>query len=479
MPEAARVLVVEDDRSLGDLLRDELESEGHQVRLATSVEEARERLEEEPADLVVSDLRLPGEEGTALLDETRKLRPTPPAFIVITAFGTVRQAVEALRRGADDFLTKPLDLDHLRVSASRALENRNLRREVERFRKAMSEDDFHGMIGRSPPMRRLFRHVAQVAGGEGPVLITGESGTGKELVARAVHEESGRSDSRFIPVNCAGIPGSLLESEFFGHEEGAFTGATSSRRGLFLEADGGTILLDEIGEMPSDLQAKLLRVLQEGRVRPVGSDRELALDVRVLASTNQDLTVALEAGEFRNDLYYRLETFRLHVPPLRERGDDIGRLAMYFLQRFAARLGRDVRSISRRARSLLRRYPFPGNVRELENLMERAVTYCEGSEVRVEHLPPRLQDGEAGARAEAWRRAGSQADGQGGSAPPILGGDELPPLQEVERRYILHALKQLNGNKRRTAGVLGIGRRTLYRRLEEYEKDEGGEAGGI
>lgn len=479
MPEAARVLVVEDDRSLGDLLRDELESEGHRVRLATSVEEARERLEEEPADLVVSDLRLPGEEGTALLDETRKLRPTPPAFIVITAFGTVRQAVEALRRGADDFLTKPLDLDHLRVSASRALENRNLRREVERFRKAMSEDDFHGMIGRSPPMRRLFRHVAQVAGGEGPVLITGESGTGKELVARAVHEESDRSDSRFIPVNCAGIPGSLLESEFFGHAEGAFTGATSSRRGLFLEADGGTILLDEIGEMPSDLQAKLLRVLQEGRVRPVGSDRELPVDVRVLASTNQDLTVALEAGEFRNDLYYRLETFRLHVPPLRERGDDIERLAMHFLQRFSARLGRDVRSISRRARSLLRRYPFPGNVREMENLMERAVTYCEGSEVRVEHLPPRLQDGEAGARAEAWRRTGSQADGQGGSAPPILGGDELPPLQEVERRYILHALKQLNGNKRRTAGVLGIGRRTLYRRLEEYEKDEDGEADGI
>ncbi len=208
MPEAARVLVVEDDRSLGDLLRDELESEGHRVRLATSVEEARERLEEEPADLVVSDLRLPGEEGTALLDETRKLRPTPPAFIVITAFGTVRQAVEALRRGADDFLTKPLDLDHLRVSASRALENRNLRREVERFRKAMSEDDFHGMIGRSPPMRRLFRHVAQVAGGEGPVLITGESGTGKELVARAVHERSIRlalhpgqlrGDPRFPP----------------------------------------------------------------------------------------------------------------------------------------------------------------------------------------------------------------------------------------------------------------------------------------
>ncbi len=211
----------------------------------------------------------------------------------------------------------------------------------------------------------------------------------------------------------------------------------------------------------------------------MGSDRELAVDVRVLASTNQDLTVALEAGEFRNDLYYRLETFRLHVPPLRERGDDIERLAMHFLQRFSARLGRDVRSISRRARSLLRRYPFPGNVRELENLMERAVTYCEGSEVRVEHLPPRLQDGEAGARAEVWRRTGSQADGQGGSAPSILGGDELPPLQEVERRYILHALKQLNGNKRRTAGVLGIGRRTLYRRLEEYEKDEDGEADGI
>lgn len=480
MPEAARVLVVEDDPGLGDLLRDELESEGHRVRLARSVEEARERLEEEPADLVVSDLRLPGEEGTALLDDTRSFPPTPPAFIVITAFGSVRQAVEALRRGADDFLTKPLDLDHLRVSAARALENRNLRREVERFRRAMSEDDFHGMVGRSPPMRRLFRHVAQVAGGEGPVLITGESGTGKELVARAVHEESDRSGSRFIPVNCAGIPGSLLESEFFGHEEGAFTGATSSRRGLFLEADGGTILLDEIGAMPPDLQAKLLRVLQEGRVRPVGSDREVEVDVRVLASTNQDLTGALETGEFRHDLYYRLETFRLQVPALRERGDDIGRLAVHFLQRFAARLGRDVRSISRRARSLLRRYPFPGNVRELENLMERAVTYCEGSEVRIEHLPRRLRDGgDDGGRADAWRRARRQAHGEDGSSPPLLEGDELPPLREVERRYILHALKRLDGNKRKTAGVLGIGRRTLYRRLDEYGGDEDSGPGGI
>lgn len=468
MRERARVLVVEDDRSLGELLREELESEGHRVTRVGSAEEAVDRAEDEPPDLVVSDVRLPGKDGMDLLRRSREW-PAPPAFIVITAFGSVRQAVECLRAGADDFLTKPLDLDHLRVSAGRALENRELRREVERAREALSDDDFHGMVGRSPPMRSLFDDVRRVARGEGPVLISGESGTGKELVARAVHRESDRADGPFLPVNCAGIPESLLESEFFGHEEGAFTGATSGRRGLFPEADGGTILLDEIGEMPVGLQAKLLRVLQEGRVRAVGSDRTVPVDVRVLASTNQDLEGALEEGDFREDLYYRLGTFRLEVPPVRERGEDRARLVMHFVRRFSVRLGREIRSISPAAFSFLRAYDFPGNVRELENVVERAVTFCEGTVIRPEHLPERLR--EAVGRMDGSPGGGAALAADGHRGPELVRDGELPPLREVERRYILHVLDRLDGNKRRAADRLGIARRTLYRRLEEYEED--------
>jgi two-component system, NtrC family, response regulator AtoC len=459
----ARVLVVEDEAALRDLLRQELEDDGSEVLTAASAEAAVEILAEKPVDLVVSDLRLPGADGLALLDRTRTMEQ-PPAFIVITAFGTVDQAVRALQEGADDFLTKPLDLDHLSVRVARVLENRRLRDELSRYREAMGAPDFHGMVGRSDVMTRLFDDLRRIARGHGPVLLQGESGTGKELAARAVHAESPRADGPFLAVNCAGIPESLLESEFFGHVAGAFTGATSSRAGLFQEADGGTLLLDEIGEMPSGLQAKLLRVLQEGEVRPVGSDRNTAVDVRVIAATHRELAADDETGEpqIRQDLYYRLETFRLLLPPLRERTGDVDLLTARFVQRHATRLDRRPPEIGKGFLEALRAYRFPGNVRELENLVERAVTFCDGDKLQARHLPARVRTAETSERnGEDTRRAPS-------AVSAVLGGsDEILTLRELEKRYLRHVLERVDGNKRRAAALLGIGRRTLYRKIDE------------
>lgn len=463
----ARLLVVEDDDHLRKLLEEELTDAGYDVRSAGSAEQAEKRLYEESVDLIVCDLRLPGRDGLELLRRTR-VRDESPTFIVITAFGTVAQAVQCLKEGAHDFLTKPLDLDHLRLTVDRALESRRLSREVERLRRALGDGGFHGMLGRSEPMRRLFHRIRHIGPGEGPVLVYGESGTGKELVARALHTESARSDAPFVAVNCAGVPAELLESEFFGHARGAFTGATSSRAGLFAEADGGTLLLDEITEMSLGLQAKLLRVLQEGTVRRVGDDRERAVDVRVVASTNRDPSAALADGLLREDLYYRLQTFTLEVPALRERGGDVERLAWHFVRAFAARLDRPVSAIAEDALALLRTYPFPGNVRELENVLEHAVTFCPGEKLKPSHLPARLRQARtaaAGDTSEARASTGDVSSSDADEQRFALDG-EIRPLADVERRYIRHVLGRVDGNKRRAAALLGIGRRTLYRKLD-------------
>jgi len=471
MSDRNRILVVEDDPALRSLLEDELAEEGLSIRTAASGEEALELLEAEPAQLVVSDLRLPGIDGFELLSRTRSL-PDPPAFLVITAFGTIGQAVQALKEGADDFLTKPLDLEHLSVRVARILENRRLRSQVKRYREALGGGDFHGLIGRSEPMRTLFRDLERVGRGRGPVLLQGESGVGKELAARAIHRESERRDGPFLAVNCAGVPENLLESEFFGHVRGAFSGATDKRPGLFHEASGGTLLLDEIGEMPPSLQATLLRVLQEGTVRAVGSDHPNEVDVRVVAATNRDLDQALEEGTFRKDLYYRLETFLIRLPPLRDREGDVDLLAQHFIRRHAARLDREPPRPSPAFLTALREYPFPGNVRELENVVERSVTFCEGGVLEPRHLPGRLKEWAAG-------------DGAGGRGTPDVGGAEsarnegddpgLPtglleegtvlPLRDLESRYVRHVLEHTGGNKRRAAALLGVSRRTLYRKL--------------
>lgn len=478
-----RVLVVEDDSGLRELLCEELAEAGMKVEGASSAEEGLSLLSSSQADLVVCDIRLPGMDGLSFL-ERAKSSPRPPAVLLITAFGTVSQAVEALKAGADDFLTKPLDLDHLMVAVRRILERRRLEAEVQGLRALLDDGSFHGLLGSSQVMRELCDQVRRVAAGNGPVIVVGESGTGKELVSRAIHRESGRKEAPYLVVNCAGIPPQLLESEFFGHAAGAFTGADRARRGLFSEAEGGTLVLDEIGEMPLDLQAKLLRVLQEGKVRPVGSNREERVDVRIIASTNRNLEEEIRDGRFREDLFYRLETFMLTVPPLRERGEDIEVLAGRFLHRFRIALDKSVTSISPAAMEALRAYPYPGNVRELQNAIERSVTFATGNVITIETLPARIRSHtkrgpaaaavlhESATPSEAGREPAASADHGNARVAPLLkegllDGDVLPSLAELERWYIRYVLERTGGNKRRAAALLGIGRRTLYRHLEE------------
>lgn len=457
-----KILVVEDDAPLQALLREELSDAGYIVKAVSDAEAAWASINKKPVDLIVSDLRLPASSGLDLLLQTRQLA-LPPGFIMITAFGTVEQAVEALKKGADDFLTKPLKLDHLRICVDRAIKTRQLQEEVSRYRQLIGANGFHGMIGQSDASHRLFETVRMVAHAEGPVLIQGESGTGKELVARAVHAESLRKEGPFIAVNCAGIPPELLESELFGHTASAFTGAQRTRKGLFAEADGGSLLLDEIGEMPMEMQAKLLRILQDGQVRPVGSDREKQLDVRIIAATNKDLYEEVSAGQFREDLYFRLETFSVYVPALRERGEDIELLTAHFINYFNIRLQKDVQGISAPALERIKAYHFPGNIRELSSAMERAVTFCKKREIEIADLPERFR-----------LKNGPNSIQQQGLLDVFLQDGELPTLQEFELQYIDFVLNQLKGNKRRAAEILAIGRRTLYRRLQErfaYEDD--------
>src|SRR5690554_4293476 len=315
MSQTQTILLVEDDCCLRELLQEELEAEGYQVTACGDAEQGLALLNSQTPDLLISDLRLPGADGLSLLPNLTHT-DSAPAVLIITAFGSVQQAVKALQAGADDFLTKPLEMDHFLLTVSRLLENRKLRNEVQHYRSLLAVKQFNGMIGQSPAMQHMFHQIKQIADADGPVLVQGESGTDKELVARALHDQSTRSTGPYMVVNCGGIPSELMESEFFGHAAGAFTGARSQRAGLFQQADGGTLMLDELGEMPLPLQAKLLRVLQDGRLRPVGTDHELQVDVRIIAATNRNLTEAVADGSFREDLFYRLETFAIQVPPL-------------------------------------------------------------------------------------------------------------------------------------------------------------------
>ncbi|AQZ96416.1 sigma-54-dependent transcriptional regulator [Halopseudomonas phragmitis] len=459
MPQPERILLVEDDSGLRELLQEELEAEGYQVSACADAEQGARLLAEMQPDLLVSDLRLPGADGLTLLQPSHQLS-RPPAVLIITAFGSVQQAVQALKAGADDFLTKPLEMDHFLLTVSRLLENRRLRTEVQRYRSMLAVEQFNGIVGQSPAMQQLFHQIRQIAPADGPVLIQGESGTGKELVARALHDLSARKDKPYLTVNCGGIPGELMESEFFGHAAGAFTGARQQRAGLFQQANDGSLLLDELGEMPLALQAKLLRALQDGRVRPVGSDHEIQVDVRVIAATNRNLSDAVAAGEFREDLFYRLETFTLQVPPLRARGDDIQRLAELFLTRFNTRRQRRIRGFTDEALALLLSYNYPGNVRELENAVERAATFCSGPYIDAADLPQRIRDN------SAEQETSSSSQGSAFNLPLNQDPSGLPDLESVQRQYIHQVLKATGGNKRKAAEILGITRRTLYRWLE-------------
>ncbi len=441
-----RILIVEDDAAILELLTEELEEAGHVVTGVDSAEQALTLLDT-PFDVIISDIRLPGMDGMTLLD-TLAEQPDRPAVIIITAFGSIEQAVDALQRGGDDFLTKPLDLDQVRASVARLTRRRVLKTQQ---KASETRDTFHldGLSSCTPAMARLFDQARTLATQPAAVLIQGESGTGKELLAHALHREGPRREGPFIAVNCASIAPDVMESECFGHVKGAFTGAIAHRRGLFQQAHGGTLFLDEVGDMPLALQAKLLRVLQTHRVRPVGGEEEQQIDVRIVAATNRPLPALIEAGLFREDLFYRLETFSLTLPPLRERPDDITLLATHFIERYSREQGCSPMTLSPSALSLLWAYPFPGNVRELDNAILRAVTLARTDMLESDDFP------------ERFRQAATSA-----SESHDVRTQEWLSLEQMEQHYIQRVLDAVDGNKRRAADILGIGRKTLYRRLE-------------
>lgn len=459
--QSARIVVVEDDGALNEMLAEELAGQGWQVKTSRSAEGGYELAAEFRPDVVVTDLQLPRADGMQLLESLLRL-PRPPAVLMITAFGTVERAVQALKTGADNFLTKPLDIEHFLIACQRLVENRRLRDELNEYRDGSGERGFHGMLGNSRAMLELVDQIERIARADGAVLVSGPSGAGKERVARALHGESRRAEKPFVAVNCAAVPADLMESEFFGYAAGAFTGADKARPGLFREADGGTLFLDEISEMPLPLQARLLRALQDGRIRPVGEEREIRVDVRVVAASNRDLGECVSAGHFREDLYYRLEAFQIEVPPLVERGNDIELLAQEFLLEHARAAGRPARRLGDDALECIRAHDWPGNVRELSNAIERAVTFCNGEVVGAEDLPARV--------CRDTAPPVSRASEDEPVPDKLLEGDVLPTLDELRRRYVGYVLERTGGNKRRAAALLGVGRRTLYRWLDAESK---------
>jgi len=450
-----RILVVDDEASMCELIEVDLRTRGFEVSWRTSSEAALQLLKEEPFDVVLTDLRMPGINGVDLCERIRAHRPGIPV-VVMTAFGSLESAVAAIRAGAHDFVTKPIEMDMLALTLERAISHAALQEQVKMLSEAVERTRiFDELLGESPPMTELFDQLTRIADSEVSVLITGESGTGKELVARALHKTGRRRDGPFVAVNCAAIPETLLESELFGHERGAFTGAQAARKGVLLQAQEGTLFFDEIGELPLSLQPKLLRALEEKRFRPVGGDRETQFDAAIVAATNRDLETAVEEGLFRKDLYFRVNVIQLAIPPLRSRGMDILLLAQHFLERSAARAGKEVTGISEPAAGKLLAYEWPGNVRELRNAVERAVALTRFEKIAVEDLPEKIR---------AFRRSRLVL----GSDDP----DELVPMEEVERRYILHVLRTVGGNKTAAARILGLDRRTLYRKLQRFEEGE-------
>jgi DNA-binding NtrC family response regulator len=450
----ATILLVEDDDAMRDLLAEELGDAGYVVRSAPGGHIGLELARAEPVDLIVTDLRMPDLDGFDLIRDAAAL-PNAPHIVMITAFGSIETAIRAVKLGAYDYITKPFEIEELLLVVQKALGERGLRHELDRLRREVEHTyGFENIVARSEAMQEVLALVRRIAGSNASVLIQGESGTGKELIARAIHYNSPRAGGAFVAVNLAAVPESLIESELFGHKKGAFTDARVDRNGLFVEADGGTIFLDEIGELALPLQAKLLRVLQEHEIRPLGATKTQRVDVRVLAATNRNLESMLADGSFREDLYYRLNVIQLDLPPLRARPEDILPLAEHFLAHFAQgqtpprrfRLAPD-------AQQMLLAYSWPGNVRELHNVLERGVALCQGELIASEDLPNHVREKKPAdflAAAVARRMT----------------------LAELEREYIERVLDDEGGNKTRAAQRLGLDRKTLYRKLEEYAKTQ-------
>ncbi len=446
MPERSKVLVVEDDEMIRSLFEDTLVSLGYQVTTASTGARALDLIQGQLFDTVLCDIRMPEMDGLEILRQIKRHDPSVEV-VMVTGYPAVQTAVEALKLGAYDYLAKPVRLEELQHVMARLTERRLLRREVSSLRSRLGEQlPLKELIGASPEMERVKDVIAKMATTDSPVLIDGESGTGKDLVAAAIHRLSIRSKGPFLPVNCGAVPPDLLESEFFGHVRGAFSGAVADNLGLFRSANGGTLFLDEVAELPPPLQVKLLRVLEEKEIRPVGSARSYPVDVRIVAATNRPLEQAIKDGTLRQDLFYRLNVVRIVMPPLRERKGDLPALVTYFLRQLNQRFDREVRGLTPEAIAALTAYHFPGNVRELENLLERAYALgVRGQIITLADLPA--------------LSAGAP------SAPPA---GELPTLAQAERELILRALRIHDNDKDRAAKALGISRRTLYRRLKSY-----------
>lgn len=450
MKTTRRLLVIDDEESHRLMLRAVLKEEGYQVAEAADGPEAIRAVEQETFDLILLDLRLQTMDGLETLTEIRKISPLVPV-IIMTAYASVKTAVGALKAGATDYLTKPLDLEELKVLIEKALELYDLRTENIFLKERLGDRfDFSRLIGRSSKMRELFDTLALVAPSDATVLLQGESGTGKELVANAIHQNSLRKNQPFVKVSCAALPETLLESELFGHERGAFTGALARREGRFQMAHRGTIFLDEVGEMSPSTQVKLLRVLQEKEFEPLGSNQTFKVDVRIIAATNKNLEKETKEGRFRQDLFYRLNVVPIILPPLRERREDIPLLANHFFNFYREKNRQELQAISGKAMDLLVRYPWPGNVRELENTIERAVIIARGEVVAPVDLPPQIQ-------ALAKEKEAQELD-----FPPGI------TLAQIERALTLKTLEDTGGNRSRAAEILGISRRTLQNKLKEY-----------
>jgi len=437
-----RILVVDDDAVSCQLLGEVLQRDGLPVLWSTDAFEALERVRREPVDLAILDVRMPQMNGLELMRRLRERMPDLPV-IIMTAFGSIDTAVEAIGSGAVDYVSKPMNVEEIRAAVHRVLQRQ---REV-RAPLGGAIEEPAGIIGRTPAMVEVYKTIARVAPGLSTVLILGESGTGKELVARAIHRHSARRERPFVAVDCTSLTETLLESELFGHVKGAFTGAIADTPGLFAEADGGTIFLDEIGEITPPLQAKLLRVLQEHQVRPVGGAQWRSVDVRVVAATNRDLAGAAASGEFREDLYYRLKVVTISLPPLRERREDISLLVDHLVRRAATQCGKPVSALSDAALAVLHDYDWPGNVRELAHVLERAVALARHEVLGADDLPAELR-------------------GEVPSTTPATA--ERPTLAELKQRYVLRVLEDERGNISRTATVLGVDRRSLYRMLQRW-----------
>ena len=446
-----KVLVVDDEPKMRRVLQMALERMGIEAVAVHDAGQALARVAEERFDVVLTDLRMPGMSGIDLLSQIRTREPDLPV-IVLTAFGTVETAVEAMKRGAFDYVLKPFDLDAIELTVRHAIETRQYRRSFPSTGSTDGAVGLEDMIGLSPAMQGVYTIVRRAAQARSAVLVMGETGTGKELVARAIHALGPRRDKLFVPLNCAAIPTELLESELFGHTRGAFTGADRDRTGKFELADGGTLFLDEIGDLAYPLQAKLLRVLQEGMIDRIGSNKRLSVDVRVISSTHRDLAAAMAEGKFREDLFYRLNVVRIELPPLRLRGEDIAPLAAHFLAAAAHELGRGPLALAPDAIHVLERCEWPGNVRELQNLMERAAVLSEATTVDASFLRL-LLPGTADAAA---------------SGPPSEALLLEPAIEAVERQLILRALGATKNNKARAARLLGVSERTLWYKLKRH-----------